>query len=96
MFQPELVLLLLSLQNNSLPFNKYAYLTTHNSYAIVGEPSHTGIPRITLYNQEDTVTDQLNVASASSDNILLSFYSSYHMSSILIAFAMFCRMVSAR
>lgn len=46
--------------NNSLPFNKYAYLTTHNSYAIVGEPSHTGIPRITFDNQEDTVTDQLN------------------------------------
>ncbi|AQL06046.1 PLC-like phosphodiesterases superfamily protein [Zea mays] len=47
--------------NNSLPFNKYAYLTTHNAYAIVGEPSHTGIPRVTFDNQEDTVTDQLNV-----------------------------------
>ncbi|WVZ57278.1 hypothetical protein U9M48_007683 [Paspalum notatum var. saurae] len=46
--------------NNSLPFNKYAYLTTHNAYAIVGEPSHTGVPRITFDNQEDTVTDQLN------------------------------------
>lgn len=46
--------------NNSLPFNKYAYLTTHNAYAIVGEPSHTGIPRVTFDNQEDTVTDQLN------------------------------------
>ncbi|XP_010238023.1 PI-PLC X domain-containing protein At5g67130 isoform X1 [Brachypodium distachyon] len=48
------------LVNNSLPFNKYAYLTTHNAFAIVGEPSHTGIPRITFDNQEDTVTDQLN------------------------------------
>uniref|UniRef100_A0A0E0NWI5 Phosphatidylinositol-specific phospholipase C X domain-containing protein n=1 Tax=Oryza rufipogon TaxID=4529 RepID=A0A0E0NWI5_ORYRU len=48
------------LTNNSLPFNKYAYLTTHNSFAIVGEPSHTGVPRITFDNQEDTVTDQLN------------------------------------
>jgi hypothetical protein len=48
-------------QNNSLPFNKYAYLTTHNSFAIVREPSHTGVPRITFNNQEDTVTDQLNV-----------------------------------
>ncbi|KAF0921785.1 hypothetical protein E2562_020080 [Oryza meyeriana var. granulata] len=47
------------LTNNSLPFNKYAYLTTHNSFAIVGEPSHTGVPRITFDNQEDTVTDQL-------------------------------------
>ncbi|KAG8063022.1 hypothetical protein GUJ93_ZPchr0003g17594 [Zizania palustris] len=46
--------------NNSLPFNKYAFLTTHNSYAIVSEPSHTGVPRITFYNQEDTITDQLN------------------------------------
>jgi hypothetical protein len=44
-----------------LPFNKYAYLTTHNSFSIRGEPSHTGVPRITLYNQEDSVTDQLNV-----------------------------------
>ncbi|KAH0468753.1 hypothetical protein IEQ34_001985 [Dendrobium chrysotoxum] len=48
------------LVNNSMPFNKYAYLTTHNSYAIVGEPSHTGVPRITFTNQEDTVTQQLN------------------------------------
>ncbi|XP_039140780.1 PI-PLC X domain-containing protein At5g67130 [Dioscorea cayenensis subsp. rotundata] len=46
--------------NNSLPFNKYAYLTTHNSYAIEGEPSHTGVPRVTFNNQEDTVTQQLN------------------------------------
>ncbi|CAL9100413.1 unnamed protein product [Musa textilis] len=46
--------------NNSLPFNKYAYLTTHNAYAIDGEPSHTGVPRITITNQEDTVTQQLN------------------------------------
>jgi len=39
----------------------YAYLTTHNSYAIEGEPSHTGVPRVTFTNQEDTVTQQLNV-----------------------------------
>lgn len=49
------------LQNNSLPFNQYAYLTTHNSFAIDGEPSHTGVPRVTFTNQEDTVTQQLNV-----------------------------------
>ncbi|XP_010936443.1 PI-PLC X domain-containing protein At5g67130 [Elaeis guineensis] len=48
------------LVNNSLPFNKYAYLTTHNSYAIEGEPSHTGVPRVTFDNQEDSVTQQLN------------------------------------
>ncbi|XP_021910192.1 PI-PLC X domain-containing protein At5g67130 [Carica papaya] len=47
------------LLNNSLPFNKYAFLTTHNSFAIRGEPPHTGIPRVTITNQEDTVTQQL-------------------------------------
>lgn len=46
--------------NNSLPFNKYAFLTTHNAFAIEGEPSHTGVPRITVTNQEDTITQQLN------------------------------------
>lgn len=50
-----------NVQNNSLPFNKYAYLTAHNAYAIKGEPSHTGVPRVTFTNQEDTVTQQLNV-----------------------------------
>jgi hypothetical protein len=45
--------------NNSLPFNKYAYLTTHNSFAIVGEPSHTGVLRVTFDNQEDSITQQL-------------------------------------
>ncbi|XP_050270486.1 PI-PLC X domain-containing protein At5g67130-like isoform X2 [Quercus robur] len=48
------------LLNNTLPFNKYAFLTTHNAYAIEGEPSHTGVPRITFTNQEDNITQQLN------------------------------------
>ncbi|XP_030960958.1 PI-PLC X domain-containing protein At5g67130 isoform X1 [Quercus lobata] len=48
------------LLNNSLAFNKYAYLTTHNSFAFDGEPSHTGIPRLALPNQEDSITQQLN------------------------------------
>ncbi|KAG8659638.1 PI-PLC X domain-containing protein At5g67130 isoform X2 [Manihot esculenta] len=48
------------LLNDSLPFNKYAFLTTHNAYAIDGYPSHTGVPRFTVTNQEDTVTQQLN------------------------------------
>ncbi|KAM0937880.1 putative PLC-like phosphodiesterase, TIM beta/alpha-barrel domain superfamily [Dioscorea sansibarensis] len=48
------------LLNNSLPFNSYAYLTTHNSFAIDNEPSHTLLPRITFSNQEDSVTEQLN------------------------------------
>ncbi|KAF6140091.1 hypothetical protein GIB67_001832 [Kingdonia uniflora] len=49
-----------TLLNNSLPFNKYAFLTTHNAFAIDGYPSHTGTPRITFTNQEDSVTQQLN------------------------------------
>ncbi|KDP24289.1 hypothetical protein JCGZ_25585 [Jatropha curcas] len=48
------------LLNNSLPFNKYAFLTTHNAYAIDGYPSHTGVPRFTFTNQEDSVAQQLN------------------------------------
>ncbi|GAB4832422.1 hypothetical protein Ancab_006439 [Ancistrocladus abbreviatus] len=48
-----------TLINNSLPFNKYAYLTTHNSYATEGEPSHTGVPRLTFFNQDDSITQQL-------------------------------------
>lgn len=48
-------------QNNSMPFNRYSFLTTHNSFAIKGERSHTGFPRVTIRNQEDTVTEQLNV-----------------------------------
>uniref|UniRef100_A0A7N0VDF2 Uncharacterized protein n=2 Tax=Kalanchoe fedtschenkoi TaxID=63787 RepID=A0A7N0VDF2_KALFE len=46
--------------NNSLPFNRYAYLTTHNAFAIEEEPSHTGVPRVTLTNQEDNITQQLH------------------------------------
>ncbi|XP_011099035.1 PI-PLC X domain-containing protein At5g67130-like [Sesamum indicum] len=41
--------------NNSLPFNKYAFLTTHNAFAI-----DDGVPRLTFTNQEDNVTQQLN------------------------------------
>jgi hypothetical protein len=42
-----------------LPFNRYSWLVTHNSFSIIGEPSHTGVERVTFYNQEDTVTNQL-------------------------------------
>lgn len=44
-----------SLLNNSLPFNKYAFLTTHNTFAI-----DDGRQRLTFTNQEDSVTQQLN------------------------------------
>ncbi|CAN8312156.1 unnamed protein product [Cochlearia groenlandica] len=39
--------------NNSMPFNKYAFLTTHNSYAIEGKPFHVA-------TQEDSINQQLN------------------------------------
>ncbi|KAL3844582.1 hypothetical protein ACJIZ3_001985 [Penstemon smallii] len=44
-----------NLLNNSLPFNKYVFLTTHNAFAI-----DDGLPRLTFTNQEDNVTQQLN------------------------------------
>ncbi|XP_039127824.1 PI-PLC X domain-containing protein At5g67130 [Dioscorea cayenensis subsp. rotundata] len=42
-----------------LPFNRYTWLVTHNSFSIVDEPSFTGVQRVTFYNQEDSVTNQL-------------------------------------
>ncbi|KAL1220059.1 PI-PLC X domain-containing protein [Cardamine amara subsp. amara] len=42
-----------SVVNNSMPFNKYAFLTTHNSYAIEGLPLHVS-------TQEDSIVQQLN------------------------------------
>ncbi|KAL8144545.1 hypothetical protein V2J09_017577 [Rumex salicifolius] len=47
-------------KNNSLPFNKYAYLATHNSFAINGEPLYSGTSRVTIINQDDSVTQQLH------------------------------------
>jgi len=47
-------------KNTALPFNKYAWLTTHNSHAIFGSPPEAGSPIITFFNQEDSVTAQLN------------------------------------
>ncbi|CAI9263302.1 unnamed protein product [Lactuca saligna] len=44
-----------NLMNNSLPFNKYSFLTTHNAFAI-----DNGTIRLTPTNQEDTVAQQLN------------------------------------
>lgn len=47
-------------QNFTLPFNKYAWVTTHNSYAILGETSLLGVTIVSQENQEDSVTSQLN------------------------------------
>lgn len=49
------------LQVNGLPFNKYTWIVTHNSFSIVDAPPLPGVQRITFYNQEDTVTNQLRV-----------------------------------
>ncbi|KAK7307635.1 hypothetical protein VNO77_40876 [Canavalia gladiata] len=42
-----------------LAFNRYSWLTTHNSYALAGARSATGSFLIAPMNQEDTVADQL-------------------------------------
>ncbi|PAN40888.1 hypothetical protein PAHAL_7G348000 [Panicum hallii] len=43
----------------ALPFNRYSWLTTHNSFAIVGTRSPLGSAIISPPNQEDSVTSQL-------------------------------------
>eukprot|EP00258_Populus_trichocarpa_P041431 XP_024457450.1 PI-PLC X domain-containing protein At5g67130 [Populus trichocarpa] len=42
-----------------LAFNKYSWLTTHNSFALTNAQSDTGSALIATKNQEDTVTSQL-------------------------------------
>ncbi|KAJ1399067.1 PLC-like phosphodiesterase, TIM beta/alpha-barrel domain superfamily [Sesbania bispinosa] len=44
-----------------LPFNRYSWLTTHNSFATrVMMNSSIGSSLLTITNQEDSITDQLN------------------------------------
>ncbi|RLM84603.1 uncharacterized protein C2845_PM04G11310 [Panicum miliaceum] len=43
----------------ALPFNRYSWLATHNSFAIVGTRSPLGSAIISPPNQEDSVTSQL-------------------------------------
>ncbi|CAL9096265.1 unnamed protein product [Musa acuminata var. zebrina] len=47
-------------KETGLPFNRYSWLTTHNSFAKLCPESRTGIPVVTLENQQDSITDQLN------------------------------------
>ncbi|URE09779.1 PI-PLC X domain-containing protein [Musa troglodytarum] len=47
-------------QGKDLPFNKYSWLTTHNSFADAGAHSATGATLITFTNQHDNITSQLN------------------------------------
>ncbi|XP_010519299.1 PREDICTED: PI-PLC X domain-containing protein At5g67130-like [Tarenaya hassleriana] len=42
-----------------LPFNKYSWLTTHNSFARLGAKSATGSVILAPTNQQDSVTSQL-------------------------------------
>ncbi|GMI68818.1 hypothetical protein like AT5G67130 [Hibiscus trionum] len=43
----------------NLPFNKYSWLATHNSFSNTNAPLVSGVQRVTFYNQDDTVTTQL-------------------------------------
>lgn len=43
-----------------LPFNRYSWLTTHNSFAKLGVKSGTGDVLLTTMNQQDSITEQLN------------------------------------
>ncbi|KAL4348702.1 hypothetical protein GQ457_17G011330 [Hibiscus cannabinus] len=43
-----------------LPYNRYSWLTTHNSFARLGERSATGSLILAPSNQQDSITDQLN------------------------------------
>ena len=55
-----------ALQGTDLPFNKYAWLTTHNSFSRLGQiTSLTGTPNLSPRNQQDAITEQLNVSPLS-------------------------------
>ncbi|GKV01586.1 hypothetical protein SLEP1_g14133 [Rubroshorea leprosula] len=43
-----------------LPFNRYSWLTTHNSFARLGERSATGSLILAPSNQQDSITSQLD------------------------------------
>ncbi|XVF45121.1 hypothetical protein PTKIN_Ptkin02bG0180300 [Pterospermum kingtungense] len=47
-------------QVKGLPFNRYSWLTTHNSFARLGERSATGSLILAPMNQQDSITTQLN------------------------------------
>ncbi|KAJ8437027.1 hypothetical protein Cgig2_010372 [Carnegiea gigantea] len=46
---------------SGLPFNRYSWLVTHNAFSNVNAPPLPGVQRVTFYNQEDTVTNQLRL-----------------------------------
>lgn len=57
-------------QVKGLPFNRYSWLTTHNSFALLGQKSKTHSVILAPTNQQDTITSQLNVGSV----LLLHFF----------------------
>lgn len=48
-------------QVKNLPYNRYSWLTTHNSFARVGAKSTTGSMILAPSNQQDSITSQLMV-----------------------------------
>lgn len=46
--------------NTALPFNRYSWLTTHNSFSILSPKSATGDINVAPRNQQDSITSQLN------------------------------------
>ncbi|RDY05230.1 PI-PLC X domain-containing protein [Mucuna pruriens] len=47
-------------KEKGLPFNRYSWLTTHNSFALLGQKSLTRSVILAPTNQQDTITSQLN------------------------------------
>ncbi|KAJ3675169.1 hypothetical protein LUZ60_004211 [Juncus effusus] len=48
-------------KGTELPFNRYSWLTTHNSFARLGQiSSPSGSVNVAPRNQQDTITEQLN------------------------------------
>ncbi|KAH9663627.1 PI-PLC X domain-containing protein [Citrus sinensis] len=60
-----------------LPFNKYSWLVTHNSFSIVDTPALPGVQRLTFYNQEDMVTNQLRQPAINTLREVEAFLSQY-------------------
>lgn len=60
------------LQVKGLPFNRYSWLTTHNSFALMGQKNALGQLPITATNQQDSITSQLQVISLSCLSLSLS------------------------
>ncbi|XP_047309789.1 zinc finger MYM-type protein 1-like [Impatiens glandulifera] len=61
------------------PFNRYSWLTTHNSFTLSRVKSATGSLIITMTNQEDSVTSQLKVKSTKVKGISLLILHSWKM-----------------